>query len=130
MATSITTQADVLTFANVTDNELSRLETERMRKDNWASLHTQAWTRVKQMLGQRLPTVTESDLDDSTELKEATVYLVLYLAYCSPELGEQGEKRARYWWKRYRRTFAEVELTIGGSTWPAEDYSNMRSLRG
>lgn len=101
-----------------------------MKADNWLSLHVQAWTKVKQMLEKRLPKIEEDDLDDADELKETTVYCVLYLAYNSPELSESGEKRRKYWWKRYRKSFAEVELTISGVAWPAEAYSNMRSLRG
>jgi hypothetical protein len=131
MATSITTQENVLTYTTVTDNELSRLETDRMKADNWAVFHAQAWRFVLRMLDSRRPPIAEADLDDTDELLETVCYCVIYLAYDAADfLSEEDKKRRGYWWKKFRRAFADVRLTVDGAEQPQELYTNRRSIRG
>jgi len=131
VASSITTQADLLTYTSATDNELSRLETERMRADNWASVHIRAWTEVKELLLARRPSIEEADLDDSSELEKCTCLMVLYQAYEEAELGtDEAKARKRYWFRKMRREFATRELTIDSVTVAPEAFGSRRALRG
>ena len=130
MASSITTQADLLTYTSATDNELSRLETERMHLDNWAKVHIRAWTEVKELLLARRPSIEEDDLDDSSELTKCTSLMVLYQAYEEAEMGtDESMVRKRFWFRRMRREFARVKLSINGATLGTEAFSGRRSYR-
>jgi len=129
MADSITTQADVLTYTTLTDNEIMRLQNGRMNSDNWEAMHIKAWTLVKGMLAMRKPAYEESDLTDSTELKKCTVYAVLYLAYNESKLSDTDKQQARYWYRMLRKEFAEVELTVNGATVGRESFGSMRAYR-
>jgi hypothetical protein len=130
VASSITTQADLLTYTTVTDNELSRLQTARMEATYWDRLHVIAWAEVKELLTDRRPSVAEDDLDTPSQLAKCTCLMVLYLAYDSAEVGaEDSASRKRHWHGRMRREFARVLLTVNGATLPSEAYSNRRSYR-
>ncbi len=131
MASSITTQADLLEFTSVTDNDLSNVSTDRMTKDNLARFHVLAWTGVKELLLARRPQIEEDDLDTPTQLKQCTCFMVLYQAYEAADPGDDSMKgKKRYWWKKMRRAFATVELTVDGVTLAPESYGSRRSLRG
>jgi len=131
VAASITTQADLLTYTSATDNEIGRLETERMRADNWAAVHTRAWTEVKELLLARRPSIEEADLDDTTELEKCTALMVLYQAYEEAELGTDDAKaRKRFWFRKMRREFARVTITSGGMIVGPESFGSRRGLRG
>ncbi|KKK94436.1 hypothetical protein LCGC14_2682860 [marine sediment metagenome] len=131
MASSITTQADLLIYTSVSDNELGRISTDRMGKDNFARFHTLAWTGVKQLLLARRPQIEEDDLDDADELKECVCYMVLYQAYEAADPGDDSvAPRRKYWWKKMRRAFATVQLSVGGTTVGTEAYGSRRCLRG
>ena len=130
MASSITTQADILTYTTIGDNELSRLETQRMEDDNWASMHTKAWTLIKEYLEDRRPSIAESDLDDTDELLQMTCYAVLYLAYQESQfISEDDAGRKKYWFKKMRKAVGRKKLTVNGATTSSESYLNRRSLR-
>ncbi len=131
MASSITTQADLLVYTTITDNELNRFSTDRMNKDNLTRFHVLAWTEVKKLLLARKPSIAEADLDDSDELKPCVCYMMLYQAYESADPGDDSiAPRRKYWWKKMRREFATVELTVDGVTLAPESYGSRRSLRG
>jgi hypothetical protein len=102
-----------------------------MKKDNWATVHAQAWAKFLGMMERRRPTWAEADIDDTDEVKYVVCYLVIYLAYQAADfLSDEDRKRKSYWWKRYRDAFAEVRITRDSSVWPPEMYTNRRSLRG
>ena len=131
MATSITTQADVLTNAVIPDNEVARLTTERMQSDNWASIHAKAWTMILGYLAARHPSMEESDLDDTDELIPATCFAVMYLAYQAAQmLSEDDLGRKKYWFRKMRKALATVELTSDSTTLPRESFGSRRALRG
>jgi hypothetical protein len=130
MAASITTQADVLTYAAISDNELNRLESDRMKKDNWAALHIKAWTLIKGMLAVMPVPLEETDLDDTDEFKPVTVEAVIYIAYQEAEfLSPEDKKQKSYWFKKMRKTFAELTPTSGGATIARESYGSRRARR-
>lgn len=131
MATSITTQEDVFDVAMISDNELSRLETERMKSDNWAKVHILAWTLVKKYLSARDVPLEETDLKHPDELKPATCFAVIYLAYQAAEiLPDESLARKKYWFRRMRKELAMVDIThISGAVLPRESYSSRRALR-
>ena len=130
MATSITTQADVLTYLTITDNEINRVSTERMEADNWAGVHGEAWSLVKSYLYDRKPRVEESDLDDPTELEYTTCCCVMYLAYQQAQLlSDEDAKRKQYWFKKFRKALAQVVITSDSTELSQESYSGRRSLR-
>lgn len=130
MASSITKQADLLTFTSVTDNELSRISTDRMNKDAFDRFHVLAWTGVKELLLARRPPIEEDDLDTPAELKQCTCFMVLYQAYEAADPGDDSvAPRRKYWWKKMRRAFATKELTVNGATVAPESYGSRRSLR-
>ena len=95
MAASITTQADLLTYTSVSDNELGRISTDRMTKDNFARFHVLAWTAVKELLLARRPAIEEDDLDTPSQLAKCTCYMVLYKAYDSAEMNDDTVKRRK-----------------------------------
>ena len=66
MASSITTQADLLVYTTVSDNELGRISTDRMNKDAFGRFHDLAWTSVKRLLLARKPPIEEADLTTPT----------------------------------------------------------------
>jgi len=129
VATSITTQADVLTYASITYNDLSRPTTDRMDKDNLAALHEKAWTLVKNKLLKRTPPIKEADLTTPAELTETTVYAVLCLAYEQAALSDEDKRYKKFWCRKYHKAFAEVELTVNGTPVGRESFSGRRSLR-
>jgi len=113
VATSITDQADVLTYGLVTDNEIHSLSTDRMKKDNWATLHNRAWTKILDMLWLRASPLEESDLSDTDELITATVYMVLHYAYAQAEfMNDENQKRSMLYWERAIKELQEVRLTV------------------
>ena len=131
MADSITTQADVIANVVIPDNELFPLTTERMKADNWATMHKHAWTLVKSYLLARHPPVEEDDLDDVTELAPATCYAVIYLAYDAVEIaGDDGRKRRAYWFRKLRKALAQADITVDGVPLSRESYGSRRALRG
>jgi len=133
MVASITDQANLLTYTTVSDNELARLSTDRMTADSWARFHVVAWTMVKQYLADRRPTIAESDLDDTDELLETTCYAVLYLGYEEMELAggsDQDKVKKRFWFRKFRKAFARVTLTVDGTDVAPECFANRRSYRG
>ncbi len=130
MATSITEQADILTYLTITDNELKRLETDRMNKDNWAGIHGEAWSLVKGMLLMRRPPLEEGDLDTPAELNLATCCAVIYSAYQQATmLSDEDKERKTYWSKRLYKALAEVILTSDSTEMPRESFGSMRMLR-
>ena len=130
MATSITTQADVLTYGLVTDNEIERLSTDRMRSENWSTLHARAWTKVLDLLALRPDAIEESDLDDTDELKPATIYVVLHYAYAQAEfMSDEDQKRASVYWDRAIAELNEVRLSVNGGTRDRSSYSFRRARR-
>jgi len=130
MASSITTQADLLTYTSIADNELGRISTDRMNKDAFKRFHELAWDAVKALLLARKPAITEAQLTTPTQLAKCTCLMVLYLAYDSAELNDDSVKRRKTWWKRMRREFATKELTVDGETVAAEGYGSRRADRG
>ena len=131
MASSITTQADVLTYTHLSDNEIGSLSTDRMAKDNWTRFHVLAWTLVKRWLAARRPSIEETDLDTPSELKEVTTLATVYYAFKAAEfMSEEHAARAKYWFKRARSAFAEVVITVAGAEQPKELFANRRMLRG
>ena len=130
MAASITTQADLLTYGIISDNEIERLTDDRMRKNDWATLHEMAWTRVKAQLALRPQPVAEDDLDDTTELKRATIYMVLHYAYAKAAMpGNRAEAEEKRYWKLAIKELAEVQVTVDGDTVERESYRSFRALR-
>ena len=130
MATSITEQADILTYLTVTDNEIARVSTERMDADNWAGVHGEAWSLVKAYLYDRRPKVEETDLDDTDELKYTTCCCVMYLAYQQAQLlSDEDSKRKKYWFKKFRKALAQVVITSDSTELSQESYAGRRSLR-
>ncbi len=130
MAASITTQANVLSYCMVTDNEINRLSTERMEADNWADCHEKAWTLILSFLYDRRPSIEESDLDDTDELIPATAHAVVYIAYQQAVmLSDEDKKRKAYWYKKMRKLLAQVVITSDSSELSQESYSGRRSLR-
>jgi hypothetical protein len=102
-----------------------------MDKTDWSRFHTQGWSLVKRWLAARRPTVAESDLTDSTELKETATYATVYFAFKAAEfMSEENKKRAKYWYKRARNSFANAEITVDGVVQAKELFANRRSLRG
>lgn len=131
MAASITTQAHLLTYAMMTDNEIKRLTTSRMESDNWADTHEKAWSLIKGMLLMRRPAVEEDDLDDTDELLEATTYAVIYCAYQQAVIiSDEDKKRKSYWYAKMRKTMAEVIITSDSAELGRESYGSRRALRG
>jgi hypothetical protein len=101
-----------------------------MRAEAWSKIHVQAWTLIKGMLLMRAPAVEESDLDDSSELKQTTCYAVIYLAYDQAQmLDDQQKARKSLWYRKMRKAFSEVSLTINSVTSGRESFSGRRSLR-
>ena len=130
MATSITTQADVLTYGLISDNEIENLTTERMRANNWTTLHARAWTKILDLLALRSMPLTEDDIDDTDELVTATVYMVLHYAYSQAEgVGDINKERAQLYYDRSIKELQEVRLTIGGGTASRSSYSFRRARR-
>jgi hypothetical protein len=130
VATSITTQADVLTYGLVTDNEISNLTTDRMEKEAWSTLHARAWTKILDLLALRTPTIEESDLSDTTELTVATVYMVMHYAYAQAEfMSDEMQARSDLYWKRAVAELEEARLTVNGSTAPRDSYAFKRARR-
>lgn len=130
MAASITTQAHVLQYCMLTDNEIARLTTQRMDSDNWADVHEKAWSLVLAYLYDRRPRIEESDLDDTDELLETTAYAVVYSAYQQAVmLSEEDKKRKAYWFKKFRKALAQVVITSNSSELSQEAFSGRRSLR-
>ncbi len=131
MAASITTQADILIHTTIGDNELSRLTTARMESDNWLSMHTKAWTLIKDMLLDKRPFIEEDTLDTPTQLSKVTCYAVLYLAYQEAQIiSDEDSGRKQYWFRKMRKEFSRVKLTVDGVVIGRESYAGMRSLRG
>jgi len=131
MAASITTQADLLTYAMLTDNEIERLSTARMKDDNWADTHEKAWSLIKGMLLMRRPPLEETDLDDTDELLEATTYATIYCAYQQAViLSDEDKARKNYWYKKMLKAMAEVILTSDSTELGRESYGSRRALRG
>lgn len=131
MATSITTQADLVTYGDVTDNEIERLTTERMRANNWSREHQRAWSEVLRQLALRPTAIEEDDLGDTDELKRATIYMVLHYAYEQAELNIPGSQgRAGLYWDRAIRELSELELTLAsGGTAGRSSYGFRRAVR-
>ena len=130
MATSITTNADLLTYGLITDNEISRLSTERMASNQWSTMHARAWSKVLDKLALRASPLTESDLSDTDELKQATCFFVLFYAYSQAELtGNMSGDRAEVYWKRGEKELAEVRLTVAGGTADRDCYGLRRARR-
>lgn len=119
----------MVTYGLIDDNTIERLTTDRMRKNNWLTLHQRAWSKVKAHL-KLPPTIEEADLDDTTELTVATVYMVLYLAYeqAAPVGGGMREQSGLYYRKAIK-TMAEVRLTSGGVELPRRSYQFRRGAR-
>jgi hypothetical protein len=101
-----------------------------MRKDNWASLHERAWTKVLDHLALRPAPIEESDLDDTSELTVATVYYVLYLAYEQAHMmGDAAQKAAERYYDKFIKEMAEVRLTVDGAEQPRSCYRFRRAAR-
>lgn len=128
MAASITTQADVVEYGLITDNEIHRLSTERMRADNWLNLHERAWDWVLRMLELRASPLEESDLSaaDQTALKPAVVYMVLHYAYAQ-NLTTEASARADLYQRRAIKELQEIKLEDGDA--PTAAYDFMRARR-
>lgn len=132
MASSITTQADILTHVVIPDNELARLETERMVSDNWLSIHEKAWTLIKGMLLIRRPPLEESELGDSSEYDATVCFAVIYLAYQEAQImTDEDQARKSYWYKKMRKAYAMVNPTdANGNEYGRESFGSRRALRG
>lgn len=130
MATSITTQSDVLTYGLITDHEIDRLTTDRMRRENWQTLHERAWTKILDYLKLRPDEIEETDLDDTSELTVATVYMVLHYAYAQAEImGDSDQQNSQLYWDRAMKELAEVRLTVSGSEVARSSYAWRRTAR-
>jgi hypothetical protein len=130
VATSITTQADVLTYGLITDNEIHSLTTERMKSDNWATLHERAWTKVLDQLALRASPIEETDLSDTSELKPATVFVVLHYAYAQAEfMNDENQKRSELYWLRAMKELEEVRLSVTTGTASRGGFSYRRARR-
>jgi len=113
MADSITTNADIVAEYPIILAEMSRLETDEMRADEWAALHKAAWRRILRDLYRRADKLEETDLGDTSELKLAAIYYVLHLAYLANELEDEKLEASR-WLEKYEKEMAEQALSVGG----------------
>ena len=130
MATSITTQEDVIEYGLVTDNEIHSLSTERMKANNWATLHARAWTKILDMLWLRASPIEESDLSDTDELIPATVYMVLHYAYAQGEfMNDDNQSNAGRYWERAIKELQEVRITLAGGETTKGSYDFRRARR-
>ena len=119
MADSITDNTALLAAELITRSEFDRLNTYERDSDSWASVHKRAWTEVKKDLLKRRTRTEESDLDDTSELEDATLYKVLEIAYRTSDV-EGDRKQAGLWRASYLREMAEIELTVNGVTLASE----------
>lgn len=130
MAASITTQAHVLQYCMLTDNEIQRLTTARMGSDNWVDVHEKAWTLVLSYLFDRRPKVEEDDIDDTDVLIPATAHAAVYCGYQQAVLlSDEDKVRKEYWHKKFRKLLAQVVITVDSTELPQESFSGRRSLR-
>ena len=130
MATSISTQADLKAAWLILPSEIERLTTTEMESDNWATVHEAAWTAVKTDLYMRRDKIQEDDLDDTSELLNATLYYVLHIAYRVSEI-EDDVINSKKWYRRYAKELGEIELSVsGGTTARSAEQAQARIVRG
>ena len=111
MATSITTNADLVDLEILTDYDIAQLTTARLGVETppWATRHERAWTKILELLALRRPPVTEAELSTTTSLKYASCYYVAYLA-CEMGRSDKHAKMAGEFYAKFRREMNEVVL--------------------
>ncbi len=130
MVASITTQAHVLQYAMLTDNEIQRMSTARMKADNWDDTHEKAWTLTLSYLFDRRPSIEEDDIDDTDVLIPTVAHAAVYCAYQQATLlSDEDKAQKKYWFKKFRRLLAQVVITSDSTELPQESYAGRRSLR-
>lgn len=121
MASSITTNADLLSHEVMIASEIERLTTPEARNSitsagasfPWRYRHEQAWSRVVRDLLMLPNPIAETDLSDPTQLTLATCFMVAALAYSHGESAED-KHRQEYFKNLYDREMAEAALTLAG----------------
>lgn len=131
MADSISTQADLKAAWLVLPSEIETLTTSEMYADNWLTVHKAAWSAVKAEMYKRRDRLEESDLGDSSELLDATLYMVLHIAYRVSEI-ETHQVEAKRWYRRYQKEMSEVELSdsSGATIGRTGERKQTRMIRG
>jgi hypothetical protein len=136
MATSITTNLDLLQLEVMTAAEINRLMTPEAANSvtalgvsfPWRYRHERAWARILRDLSLRPHRVTEADITDTSELKLASCYLVAAIAYASGETKED-QHRTQYFNDFYEREINEVQLTVAGGQQAPAGMTVIRAYR-
>jgi hypothetical protein len=113
MAATITDNTALLAAEFITRAEFDRLDTYSRNADSWLTVHTRAWTEVKKDLN-TLRQLSESDLDDTSELEDTTLMKVLEIAYRTSDV-DGDSILAKRWYRRFQRELKTVQLTVAGA---------------
>ncbi len=114
ISTDTTLRADFLILESTLD---ALQDAADFSGDTSVGLHTAAWDALQRDLAVRRPPLTESDLDDSSELQHAAHLWVIARLYELSSI-EADQVEATKFMKRYRTEMRRVQLTISGAEQP------------